>query len=147
MTGTISDLDDAEQRQTLYDVKYIIFNIFGVSLQHDYIAISILLGLSFWGMFTYICVGFLKNEEPDPLLQRKDSCTGKGKSFNREPRETQPKKKKKSLLTMLSWERGDYKRGGKIRMAATATERCFPPWSHLIPHCSSPDAFSELWVD
>lgn len=31
---------------------------------------------------------FLKNEEPGPLLQEKDRCTGKGKNFNREPRET-----------------------------------------------------------
>ena len=36
---------------------------------------------------------FLKNKEPDLLLQGKDRCIGKGKSINREPRETQLKKR------------------------------------------------------
>lgn len=95
---------------------------------------------------------FLKNEKPDSLLQGKNKFTGKGKSFNRESRGTQPKTKqnneqtkpKKTELTDRASVGGRCVHGGgKIRMMAAAAERHFPAWNHPLPQCSYPEAHSE----
>lgn len=49
LAGTVRDQTDAARRQTLYGVKYSLNN-FGVSLQDDYMALSIQLGLSIWSL-------------------------------------------------------------------------------------------------